>query len=213
MPAQLALKRAMDVFVAVTILALSAPLLALFALAIRIAMGKPVLFRQVRPGRHGVPFTLLKFRTMPWRPGVMQRATEVDLPPVGRFLRQTSLDELPQLIAVLRGQMSLVGPRPLLMEYLDHYRPEHRRRHDVKPGITGLAQVNGRQGLKFSKRLELDVWYVDHWNLWLDISILFRTFLRLFRPDGIPDGAAMAEVDDVGLSRGLHQRAQQSAQV
>jgi sugar transferase EpsL len=206
MSAQLIVKRCIDVLVAVTILVLAAPLLLLIAATIRVTMGRPVLFRQVRPGYRGLPFTLLKFRTMPWRAdGTMVLPTEADLPLVGKLLRKTSLDELPQLIPVLRGDMSLVGPRPLLMEYLDHYRPEHMRRHDVKPGITGLAQVNGRQSLRFSKRLELDVWYVDHWSVWLDFSILFRTFLRFFRPDGIPDAAALAEVDDLGLSQALKQ--------
>jgi sugar transferase EpsL len=197
-------KRALDVLVAATILILAAPLLLLISLAILLTMGRPVLFRQVRPGYQGAPFTLLKFRTMPWRPdGAFVRPTDVKLPWLGKFLRKTSLDELPQLAPVLFGQMSLVGPRPLLTEYLAHYKPEHRRRHDMKPGITGLAQVNGRQSLKFSKRLEMDVWYVDHWSFRLDLTILWRTFLRLFRPDGIPDAGELAEVDDIGLTRGL----------
>ena len=194
----------MDVLVAVTVLVLAAPLLFLIAASIRLTMGKPVLFRQIRPGYRGIPFTVLKFRTMPWRSdGALTLPPDASLPVVGRFLRKTSLDELPQLIPVLTGKMSLVGPRPLLMEYLDRYRPEHRRRHDVKPGITGLAQINGRQTLRFSKKLEMDVWYVDHWNIWLDLSILFRTFFRLVRPDGIPDGAALMEVDDLGLGQGI----------
>jgi lipopolysaccharide/colanic/teichoic acid biosynthesis glycosyltransferase len=204
MSGQLIVKRSMDVLVAVAVLVATAPLLLLIAVAIRLTMGRPVLFRQIRPGYQGIPFTLVKFRTMPWRPdGGFVRPTEVKLPRVGRLLRKTSLDELPQLVSVLLGQMSLVGPRPLLMEYLDYYRPEHRRRHDVKPGITGLAQINGRQSLKFSKRLEMDVWYVDHWSLWLDLSILFRTFLRLFRADGIPEVAPLADIDDLGLTRGI----------
>jgi len=205
---RLKLKRSLDVLVAATILVPAAPLLLLIALAIRLTMGRPILFRQVRPGYRGVPFTLLKFRTMPWRSdGAFVRPTEVDLPWLGKLLRKTSLDELPQLVCVLRGDMSLVGPRPLLMEYLDHYRVEHRRRHDVKPGITGMAQVNGRQGLKFSKRLEMDVWYVDNWSLQVDFSILFRTFLRLFRPDGIPNASELGEVDDVGLTQSLKRAA------
>jgi sugar transferase EpsL len=204
MSAGLIVKRLMDVLVVVAVLVLAAPLLLLIAAAIRLTMGKPVLFRQIRPGYRGIPFTVLKFRTMPWRSdGALTLPPDASLPAVGRFLRKTSLDELPQLIPVLMGKMSLVGPRPLLMEYLDRYRPEHRRRHDVKPGITGLAQINGRQTLRFSKKLEMDVWYVDHWSIWLDLSILFRTFLRLFRPDGIPDGAALTEVDDLGLGQGL----------
>jgi sugar transferase EpsL len=204
MSAGLMVKRSMDVLVAATILALTAPLLLLITAAIRITMGKPVLFRQLRPGYRGIPFTVRKFRTMPWRTdGAMVLPSQVRLPPIGRLLRKTSLDELPQLASVLTGKMSLVGPRPLLMEYLDRYTPEQLRRHDMKPGITGLAQINGRQSLKFSKRLELDVHYVDRWSILLDLSILFRTFLRLFRPDGIPDGKAVAEVDDLGLSRGI----------
>lgn len=204
MSAGLIVKRLMDMFVAASILLLTAPLLLLIAAAIRTTMGKPVLFRQVRPGYRGVPFTVLKFRTMPWRTdGAMVLPSQVTLPPVGSLLRKTSLDELPQLASVLIGKMSLVGPRPLLMEYLDRYTPEHLRRHDMRPGVTGLAQINGRQSLQFSKRLELDVQYIDRWSVWLDISILVRTFLRLFRPDGIPDGNALTEVDDLGLSQGI----------
>jgi lipopolysaccharide/colanic/teichoic acid biosynthesis glycosyltransferase len=142
-----------------------------------------VLFRQVRPGLHGRPFTILKFRTMrPPRTGeVWYLTNEQRLTPLGRFLRNTSLDELPELWNVLRGEMSLVGPRPLLMHYLDTYTPEEMRRHDVRPGITGWAAVNGRHSLLFKERLALDAWYVAHWSLSLDARILARTVAQVVR--------------------------------
>ena len=183
---------------------LLAPVLLIIAIAIRVTMGRPVLVRQVRPGYHSVAFTVLKFRTMPHLSGRrLAVPRESELPWLRRLLPTTGLDELPQLVAVLLGKMSLVVPRPLLIEYLDGYQPDHLRRHDRKPGITGQVQVNGRQSLKVSRRLEMDVRYVDHWSPSLDFSILFRTFLRLFRPDGISSEAAMAEVDDVGAQRRL----------
>ncbi len=180
------------------------PVLGGAALAIATSMGRPVLFKHVRPGYGGRPFTMLKFRTMRApRPGedVYFRTDEARLTGLGRFLRRSSIDELPELWNVLVGDMSLVGPRPLLLEYLDRYTPEQARRHDVRPGITGWAQVNGRQTIKFSERLAHDVWYVDHWSLWLDAKILAMTLARVFRSEGVIPGQSVDDVDDLGLSR------------
>ena len=177
-------KRAMDVVVSAVSFVLLAPVNAVIALVVRATMGPPVLFRQLRPGLHGRPFTILKFRTMR---DVSEAATDdADrITPVGRFLRSTSLDELPELVNVLRGDMSLVGPRPLLMEYLDRYTPFQARRHEVRPGITGLAQVEGRNALSWEQRFALDVWYVDNHSLALDLRILARTILAVALRRGI----------------------------
>jgi lipopolysaccharide/colanic/teichoic acid biosynthesis glycosyltransferase len=179
--AALRAKRLIDVVASLGALVLLSPVLALTALAVLASDGRPVLFRQARPGHRGRPFTMLKFRTMrPLRPGDDRyRTDDRRVTRVGRFLRVTSLDELPELWNVLRGDMSLVGPRPLLMEYLAVYTPEERRRHDTRPGVTGWAVVNGRHTLGFRDRLELDVWYVDHWSLWLDLRILARTVVQV----------------------------------
>lgn len=165
---------------------LGVPML-LVALLVRVTMGSPVIFRQRRPGLGGRPFTLLKFRTMAERRGGDRQALrdEERLTGLGRFLRRTSLDELPELVNVLKGEMSLVGPRPLLMHYLELYSPEQARRHEVKPGITGWAQVNGRNALSWEEKFELDVWYVDHWSLGLDLRILWRTLLSVLTGEGI----------------------------
>ena len=199
----LGIKRGIDVAAASVGLALSLPLMAGVAVAVRIQLGSPVLFRQLRPGLGGKPFMMVKFRTMrpPSPDEVWFRTDEDRLTPLGRLLRRTSIDELPELWNVLRGEMSLVGPRPLLMQYLEKYTPEQARRHDVKPGITGWAQVNGRQNIQFSKRLELDVFYVDHWSLALDLKILMMTLGRVFRSEGVIPGQNVDDVDDLGLSR------------
>jgi lipopolysaccharide/colanic/teichoic acid biosynthesis glycosyltransferase len=181
------MKRLFDVALAFgALLALALPLLAL-AWLIRRKLGSPVLFRQVRPGLLGRPFTMVKFRTMTDKRGPdgallpdAQRLT-----PFGRFLRASSLDELPELWNVLKGDMSLVGPRPLLMEYLPLYTPEQARRHAVRPGITGWAQVNGRNAISWADKFALDVWYVDHRSLWLDVQILWRTVRKVLVRDGI----------------------------
>ena len=187
------MKRLFDVFGSFcALLALALPLLAL-AWLIRRKLGSPMLFRQVRPGLHGQPFTMVKFRTMTDERGPdgallpdAQRLT-----PFGRFLRASSLDELPELWNVLRGEMSLVGPRPLLMEYLPLYSPEQARRHEVRPGITGWAQVNGRNAISWADKFALDVWYVDHRSFWLDMSILWLTVRKVLVRDGISaDGEA-----------------------
>ncbi len=195
------MKRLFDLLIAALALVLLSPLMLVVALLILLRMGPPILFRQVRPGWHERPFTVLKFRTM--HPA--RNEEELLLPdgerltPLGRTLRRFSFDELPQLWNVLRGDMSLVGPRPLLTEYLERYTPEQRRRHEVRPGITGWAQVHGRQDIPFSKRLEHDVWYVDHRSLALDMKILFLTFARVFGGGGIHSGQDVVEVDDLGL--------------
>lgn len=196
-------KRALDMVAAIILLVLLVPVIAVLAIVIRTVLGSPVLFRQQRPGLHGHPFTILKYRTMDnghdgqgrLLPDILRLTT------FGRFLRRTSLDELPELINVLRGEMSLVGPRPLLPQYLPRYTPEQTRRHDVRPGITGWAQINGRQTLRFSRRLEMDIWYVDHLSLGLDFKILLLTIPRAIRSEGVIPGQDVADIDDLGLSQ------------
>ncbi|OJH39168.1 sugar transferase [Cystobacter ferrugineus] len=185
--AGLFLKRCIDRLAAAVGLVCFAPVMAVTALAIRVSMGGPVLFRQVRPGRGGRTFQLVKFRTMldAHDADGQPLPDELRLTRLGKFLRATSLDELPQLWNVLRGDMSLVGPRPLLVEYLPRYSSEQARRHDVLPGITGWAQVNGRNSLGWEERFQLDVWYVDHWSLALDTRILALTILRVVQRQGI----------------------------
>jgi lipopolysaccharide/colanic/teichoic acid biosynthesis glycosyltransferase len=183
----LAAKRAIDKTLAGALLVTLSPVMAATALAVRVSMGSPVLFRQRRPGLHGRPFELVKFRTMT----DARDAAGAPLPDgrrltrVGQFIRSTSLDELPQLWNVMRGEMSLVGPRPLLMEYLSRYTSEQARRHDVLPGITGWTAINGRNALQWETKFALDVWYVDHWSLWLDAKILALTAARLVDRSGI----------------------------
>ena len=178
---KLLVKRLLDTLVVILFAPLWLPLLAAAALGVRIAMGRPVLFRQERIGRGDRPFTILKLRTM--RTG---EGTDAErLTPFGRLLRKTSLDELPQFFNVLRGDMSLVGPRPLPTAYLPLYSPEQRRRHEVRPGITGWAQVNGRNAITWKHRFELDVWYVDHRSLWLDLRIVLMTIAAVVTHRGI----------------------------
>jgi len=176
--------RVFDACIASLALVLIIPILVIVAVCIWCAMGKPILFRQKRPGLNGKPFTILKFRTM-----ITGDACDAErITRLGALLRRTSLDELPELWNVIRGEMSLVGPRPLLMEYLDRYSPEQMRRHEVRPGITGWAQVNGRNALAWEERLMLDVWYVDHRSLWLDVKILFGTLFCLWTRRDISHG-------------------------
>ncbi|MBA2541954.1 MAG: sugar transferase [Deltaproteobacteria bacterium] len=184
---RLFVKRTFDRTAAVLGLVATAPVMAATALAIRSTMGAPVLFRQQRPGLHRRTFEVIKFRTMLDATGPDGRPLpDADrLTPLGKFLRSTSLDELPQLLNVLRGDLSLVGPRPLLMRYLDRYTPEQARRHDALPGITGWSQVNGRNAIAWDEKLALDTWYVDHWSLALDAKILARTFLHVLRRENI----------------------------
>jgi len=162
-----------------------------------LTMGRPVLFRQQRPGLRGKPFTLYKFRTMRDARTASGELLPDDLrlTTFGKWLRSTSLDELPELFNVLKGEMSLVGPRPLLMEYLPRYSPEQARRHEVKPGITGWAQVNGRNALTWEEKFRMDVWYVDHWNLWLDMKIVLLTIWKVLKREGISaEGSATMPV-------------------
>jgi lipopolysaccharide/colanic/teichoic acid biosynthesis glycosyltransferase len=189
-------KRLLDVTLASVALVLLAPCFAVVALLVRWQLGRPVFFRQLRPGRHGRPFTLVKFRTM----ADLRDASGRPLPdrerltPLGRRLRHLSLDEMPELLNVLLGEMSLVGPRPLLMQYLTRYSPEQARRHEVRPGLTGWAQVNGRNRLTWEEKFALDVWYVDHLSLGLDLAILARTLAAVLARTGIQQpGSATAE--------------------
>lgn len=181
------MKRAFDVIGAVAALVIAAlPMLAI-AGAVRIRLGRPVLFTQLRPGRHGVPFRMVKFRTMREATDAAGQPLpdEERLTRVGQVLRAMSLDELPEFWNVLRGDMSLVGPRPLLMEYLPLYTPEQARRHEVRPGITGWAQVNGRNSLSWQEKFDLDVWYVDHASVLLDLKIIALTIFKTLNREGI----------------------------
>jgi sugar transferase EpsL len=208
---RLGVKRLIDVFGALAGLILLSPVIAVTAVTLRVTQGRPVLFRQRRPGLNGELFSIVKFRTMRsprpdevWYASDPQRVTRL-----GRFLRRSSLDELPELWNVLRGDMSLVGPRPMLPEYLPNYTPEEARRHEMRPGVTGWAVVNGRQGLAFEERFRLDVWYVDHWSLRLDFRILGRTIAQVLRRTGATDAQAIADVDlperlEVGLQGSDH---------
>lgn len=180
-------KRLFDIVAGCSAIIVLSPVVVLIGLLISIRLGQPIFFSQRRPGLHGKPFTIYKFRTM-----TDERDADGNLLPdaerltgLGRFLRSTSLDELPELLNVLKGDMSLVGPRPLLMQYLDRYTPEQARRHEVRPGITGWAQINGRNAITWEEKFTLDVWYVDHCSLWLDIKIIFLTVWKVLRREGI----------------------------
>jgi sugar transferase EpsL len=192
----LGVKRGIDVVGSLFGLVILSPILAATALAILVTEGRPIFFRHARPGRGGVPFGIVKFRTMrPLQTGEARYGTDARrVTRLGRFLRVTSLDELPELWNVLRGDMSLVGPRPLLMEYLDKYTETEQRRHDMRPGITGWAVVNGRHGLKFRDRIARDVWYVDHWSLSLDLRILASTVIQVVRREGVSVTEDIAEL-------------------
>lgn len=190
-------KRLFDLALSLAALALLWPFIAALALAVRRRLGTPVLFRQQRPGLHGQIFTIYKFRSMTdARDEQGQLLPDAErLPPFGQFLRSTSLDELPELINIVKGEMSWVGPRPLMVQYLERYSEAQMHRHDVKPGLTGWAQINGRNALSWPQRFELDLWYVANYSLWLDIAILARTVLAVFRREGISstDHATMPE--------------------
>jgi lipopolysaccharide/colanic/teichoic acid biosynthesis glycosyltransferase len=197
---QRSLKWIADRGVAAIALAILSPVLLAVAIAIYIRMGSPVLFAQPRPGKNGRIFTFYKFRTM-----TSDRDSEGNLLPdeqrltaFGQFLRHTSLDELPQLWNVLKGDMSVVGPRPLMVEYLTRYTPQQARRHDVKPGITGWAQVNGRNTITWEEKFKLDVWYVEHWNLWLDWQILLQTVWKVLQKEGISQANHVTVEDFMG---------------
>jgi len=180
-------KRIFDLVLASLLLLVASPILAILALLVQVVHGTPVLFRQKRPGYKARPFFIYKFRTMTNRFGPDgERLPDAErLTPLGRFLRAASLDELPELFNILRGEMSFVGPRPLLMEYLPRYSPEQMRRHEAVPGLTGWAQVNGRNALTWPDKFNFDVWYVDHWSFWLDIKILLLTLWKVVTREGI----------------------------
>ncbi len=196
------MKRLFDIVVSALALVVLSPALLLLAAVIRWRLGSPVLFRQRRPGLRGRPFLLLKFRTMTdaCGPDGALLPDVARLTAFGRFLRAASLDELPELLNVLKGDMSLVGPRPLLMQYLGRYAPEQARRHEVRPGITGWAQVNGRNAISWEEKFRLDVWYVDHRSLWLDIKIIAMTIGKILKREGIshPGQATMEEFTGAG---------------
>ena len=189
-------KRLFDVFFSVLALILFSPILLLIAILVRMFIGSPILFTQQRPGYKGTPFFIYKFRTMTNRhdsSGNLLPDAE-RLTRLGHFLRAFSLDELPELFNILRGEMSFVGPRPLLMQYLPLYSKEQSRRHDVIPGLTGWAQVNGRNALTWPDKFKYDVWYVDHWSFWLDIKIILMTVFKVFNREGISqEGQATTE--------------------
>ena len=183
-------RRVIDIFASVIGLLVLSPAMAAIALIVRVYLGAPVLFKQRRPGQYGKPFDIYKFRTMSNEQDSEGnlRSDDHRLNKVGRFLRATSLDELPELFNVLNGDMSLVGPRPLLMQYLDRYTSEQARRHEVKPGITGWAQINGRNAITWEEKFKLDVWYVDNWSLALDLRIILMTVKNVLRREGISRG-------------------------
>ena len=192
-------KRFFDFAVAISAIIVCAPVMICIALLIGLLIGRPVLFRQRRPGLYGKPFTIYKFRTMTEdrdeHGNLLLDVKRLTLP--GRFLRRTSLDELPELFNVLKGDMGLVGPRPLLMKYLDRYTPEQARRHEMKPGITGWAQINGRNAITWGKKFEYDVWYVDNQSFWLDLKIIALTIWKTLKREGInQQGYATAEEFD-----------------
>ena len=199
-------KRVFDLVVGGTISILLFPVFVMVGLLVRLKLGKPVFFRQQRPGLHGRPFMLYKFRTMTDACDAEGRLLPdaARMTAFGRFLRSTSLDELPELFNVLKGEMSLVGPRPLLMKYLPRYTPEQMRRHEVKPGITGWAQVNGRNALSWEQKFAMDVWYVDNYSLGLDMRVLIKTLWVALRREGIsqPGVATMQEFMGSGETHG-----------
>jgi sugar transferase EpsL len=195
-------KRLLDLVLTVPVLVILSPVFVVLAFLVRLKLGSPILFRQIRPGLNERPFNMLKFRTMTDArdKGGKLLPDEQRLTRFGRFLRSTSLDELPELFNVLKGDMSLVGPRPLLMQYLERYTPEQARRHEVRPGITGWAQVNGRNAITWEEKFKLDVWYVDNWSLWLDIKIIAMTIWKILKREGIsqPGQATMEEFKGIG---------------
>lgn len=195
-------KRCIDIVGAGVGLVVLLPILMVLVILIAMQMGRPIVFKQIRPGLKGRPFKMYKFRTMTDERDAFGKplADELRLTSLGRALRSTSLDEFPELINVLKGDMSLVGPRPLLIEYLERYTPEQARRHEVKPGITGWAQVNGRNTLSWEEKFTLDVWYVDNCSLWIDMKILFMTIFKVFRREGISADGEATMPDFLGIA-------------
>lgn len=212
-PGMPASKRLFDLLLTSLGLVIISPLLLALALSVWLVHGSPVLFRQKRPGYRSQPFMNIKFRTM-----TDARDAQGNLLPdaerltrLGRFLRSTSLDELPELFNVVRGEMSLVGPRPLLMQYLERYTSEQARRHDVLPGISGWAQINGRNALTWEEKFRLDVWYVDHWSFWLDLKILAQTFWKVLRRESISQSGHISAEEFMGSSIGRTNQRQEEA--
>lgn len=205
-PLGLSVKRTFDFVATLLTLPLWLPIFLALLCVVRLKMGAPIFFRQERPGLNGIPFLLLKFRTMRDARDLYENALpdEQRLTPFGRWLRSASLDELPELINVLKGEMSLVGPRPLLMQYLDRYTPRQARRHEVKPGITGWAQVNGRNAISWEKKLELDVWYVENHSLWLDLKILLLTLIHVVQGHGISAPGSATAPEFMGSNSSNH---------
>lgn len=197
-----ACKRVFDLLLSIPVLILVSPVIIVVTLLVRMRLGSPVFFSQLRPGLHARPFYMLKFRTMTNAKGSDGRLLPDDkrMTRLGNFMRKTSIDELPEFVNVFKGDMSLVGPRPLLMQYLDRYTPEQARRHEVKPGITGWAQIHGRNALTWEEKFKLDVWYVDNWSLWLDIKIIAMTIWKILQREGIsqPGQATMEEFKGIG---------------
>ena len=194
------IKSLTDRLLAAIALIVFSPFVAILAIAIRFNMGSPIIFSQPRGGENNSTFTFYKFRTM-----TDERDTQGKLLPdmerltrLGEFLRQTSLDELPQLWNVLRGEMSFIGPRPLVAAYLERYTPEQSRRHAVKPGITGWAQINGRNSISWEEKFALDLWYIDHWSLWLDLKILVQTFVKIILKEGVDEDLNTTSTEFMG---------------
>ena len=195
---QLFIKRLFDIVTTGIALILLSPVLIVLAILVRLKLGSPVLFCQQRPGLNGKAFTIFKFRTMINKQHDKSGNIIADsqrLTKFGRFLRNMSLDELPEFLNVLKGDMSLVGPRPLMMKYLDRYTPQQARRHEAKPGITGWAQINGRNNITWEEKFELDVWYVDSWSIWLDLKILFKSIIAVLKRQNI-NKQGQATVDE-----------------
>lgn len=205
-------KNFLDVILGIFILVFFIPILVLLSLLILISMGNPIFFKQERIGKNNKPFIMYKFRTMREpKDGENRLLSDADrVTKLGTFLRKTSLDELPEIINVIKGEMSLVGPRPLLDLHLELFNENQKRRHDVKPGMTGLAQVMGRQSLSFTQRTNLDVKYVDNLSLWLDVKIIVKTILVVLGADGIKTGQNFEEVDDVGLKDLIEKKQKES---
>lgn len=196
-------KRLFDLVVALTVLLVGSPVLLLLAGLVRLKLGAPVIFHQQRPGRHGKPFMIYKFRTMTDARDAQGQllSDEVRLTTFGRFLRSTSLDELPELFNVLRGEMSLVGPRPLLMQYLDRYTPQQQHRHDVRPGLTGWAQVNGRNAISWEDKFILDLWYRNHVSFWLDLKIIAFTIRNVLKREDISQHGHVTMPEFMGIQQ------------
>lgn len=202
----------LDIFLSVFVLFLILPILLILSCAVLISMGRPIFFKQERIGKNNKPFIMYKFRTMREpKEGENRLLSDADrVTKVGEFLRKTSLDELPEIVNVIKGEMSLVGPRPLLDLHLELFSEKQLKRHAVKPGMTGLAQVMGRQSLSFTQRTDLDIKYVENLSLWLDIKIIIKTILVVLGADGIKTGQKFEEVDDVGLKNLIEKKQKES---